>query len=189
MRRIVKVGGSLLGRGDFPDRFRDWYDRQPMAETLIVVGGGAVVDAIRQYDALRPGDPESIHWLCVDLLDATFQLVRSWLDWPAILAPHQLQQGVATTFSVDRPTLVAVRSFYHRDAGELAHRLPADWQTTTDSIAALLAVIANADEIVLLKSCRIDPAMNLGELAERGIVDRAFPAIAREVTAVRLEQL
>jgi aspartokinase-like uncharacterized kinase len=155
----------------------------------MVVGGGAVVDAVRHYDALRPGDPGAVHWLCVDLLETTFQLVRSWCDWSTVMSHQQLQQGLVTGFGQDRPTLVAIRSFYGRDVRDLPHSLPTDWQTTTDSLAALLTIIVGADELVLLKSCEIGLTNSLQQLSQRGVVDQAFPAIAMQIPTVRIEQL
>ena len=87
--------------------------------------------------------------------------------------------------------MVAVDAFYSReqDSGQRAPVLPRNWQTTTDAIAAVLALLANADELVILKSCEIDPTLSLDQLAAKGIVDEAFPMIAGAVNAIRLERL
>ncbi len=189
MRRVVKVGGSLIHRSDLTGALPRWFEAQPPAENLVIVGGGSLVNAIREIDSIRPGKPESTHWLCVDLLDCTFRLAASWFDWPAVADADQLAQSIEEGFEIDRPTLVAVRSFYGPDRDQGKRLLPSDWQTTTDSIAALLALVVNADELVLLKSCDVDSSLNYDQLAAAGIVDEAFPTVAEKVHRVRLEKL
>jgi aspartokinase-like uncharacterized kinase len=189
MRRVVKVGGSLINRRDLTDALPRWFEKQPPAEDLVIVGGGSLVNAIREIDSIRPGEPEATHWLCVDLLDFTFRLAASWFDWPAVLDADQLATLVETGFEVDRPTLVSVRSFYGPDRDQGERLLPSDWQTTTDSIAALFALVVDADELVLLKSCDVDSSLDYEQLAGAGIVDEAFPGVAGRVHRVRLEKL
>ena len=141
MRRVVKVGGSLLDRVDLTSALSQWVDGQLVGETLVVVGGGSLVNAIRELDTIRPGDPVEVHWLCVDLLGVTFRLMSSWFDWPTVRTPEQLQTQTAAGFATDRPTLVAVEAFYSRELTNQCNSpvLPESWQTTTDAIAALLA--------------------------------------------------
>lgn len=194
VRRVIKVGGSLLERPDLQDALTRWISRQPSGEpssieNLVVVGGGPLVDAVRDLDQLHPGDPEEIHWLCVELLDATFRLVSAWFDWPTISTSEEFEQAMRCGCTRERPTLVAVRSVYHRHQVPLPSELPCNWQTTSDSIAAWLARRSEADELVLLKSCSVDPAWKPEQLASCGIVDEVFPAIARGIAAVRVERL
>ncbi|MEE2936794.1 MAG: hypothetical protein VYA84_12460 [Planctomycetota bacterium] len=66
-----------------------WMSQQTPAETLCIVGGGKVIDAIRQLDGVHPGDPAMIHWLCVDSLQTTFHFVASWFDWSIIVRPSE----------------------------------------------------------------------------------------------------
>lgn len=205
MRRVVKVGGSLFKHHDLIMTLDHWICRQGDDETLVIVGGGDLINAIRSLDGIRPGIPSETHWLCVDLLDVTFQLVSKWFDWPTVKSVEQMRRCMTEGFAKDRPTLIAVRSFYCREpisilpgqhvspqngAGQREHpSLPANWQTTTDSIAALLAYVTNADELVILKSCEIDPDLTWEQLADHGIVDEAFPEIAPKIPSVRIEQL
>jgi hypothetical protein len=50
--------------------------------------------------------------------------------------------------------------------------IPASWQVTSDSLAAWLAAKLNAEQLVLVKSQRPDPArVSLAALTEDGIVD------------------
>ena len=99
MRRVVKVGGSLLGREDLTIALPRWLERQAECETLMLTGGGGLVDAIRDLDAIRPGDPVRTHWICVELLDVTFRLMSNWFDWPTVNTSAQLQQGLIEGFA------------------------------------------------------------------------------------------
>lgn len=187
MRRVVKLGGSLLIRDDVVERLRRWYAAQPEAETLLIVGGGELINAIRHLDRVHPGEPAEVHWRCVDLLQVTFELVREWFPgWGSITGAEAFDRQCREGFALDRPTLVSVRAFYRRGAGA---GLPEDWSTTTDAISAYLARRTSADELVLLKSCEVDSAAGLRELAARGIVDPAFPAAAKGVPRVSVRKL
>jgi len=52
-----------------------------------------------------------------------------------------------------------------------------NWDVTSDSIALELARRLNAERLVLVKSCEIDPKSSVVELAEAGIVDRRFASL------------
>ncbi len=187
MRRVVKVGGSLLTRSDLLDALPQWLARQSPARTLLVVGGGELIDAIRHLDQQRPGVSAEVHWRCVDLLQVTFEIAAKWFErWHQIDAPNRLSAMIDSADPVDNPTLVSVRSFYGRGYG---FDLPTDWSTTTDSIAAAMAIEIQAEELVLLKSCRVDPSANLQQLAREGVIDTAFPKLSADLQTIRIEQL
>lgn len=187
MQRVVKVGGSLLLRKDLCESLRRWLEQQSPARTYVVFGGGELIDAIRHLDRVHPADPKQVHWRCVDLLQFTFEIAASWLDdWPRIDTQSGVAAAAARLPRFDPAVLVSVRSFYHRDSGL---RLPTNWDTTTDSIAAELAVQIDADELVLLKSCRVESPIEAESLANRGIVDRSLPLISPQLKSLRVEKL
>jgi hypothetical protein len=59
-------------------------------------------------------------------------------------------------------------------------KLEADtnWDATSDSIALDLARKLNAERLVLVKSCLVDPQLTMGQLGETGVVDRRFASLA-----------
>jgi aspartokinase-like uncharacterized kinase len=188
MRRVVKVGGSLLLRPHLTEDLRNWFSAQPPAQTLVIVGGGELIDAVRNLDRLGQSDPATIHWRCVELLQTTFQFLRDWFpDWTSVETETQLrirlQQGFA---DVGQPILVAVDAFY---SPGVEAKLPMDWRTTTDAIAALLAMQSGSDELVLLKSCPVDRSQSIDELVSAGIIDEAFPLVAGGIRQIRIERL
>jgi aspartokinase-like uncharacterized kinase len=186
MRRVIKVGGSLLTRPDLQPALGGWMEQQSVAENLVIVGGGELIDEVRRSDQIRPGDPAEVHWRCIDLLETTRNTVASQMDWNSVLTTDELSVRIEQGFSNDQPTLVAVKSFFDRDS---QINVPLDWRTTSDTIAAILAIKVEAEELVLLKSCALDPSNDILSLAKRGIVDEAFPTIAGEILSVRVERL
>ena len=186
MRRVIKIGGSLLLRDRLVDEVNDWISRQSPANHLVVVGGGMLIDAIRDLDRVRPGNASETHWLCVDLLHVTSVRVASWFGWKRVETPEQLRQSLGARSN--RPTLVFPAAFYSRQLPRPLD-VPEDWRTTTDTIAALLAIFIEADELVLLKSCAVDSSLSTEQLANEGIVDHALPLVADRLKAIRVEPL
>ncbi|MBU6175466.1 MAG: hypothetical protein KGQ60_16785, partial [Planctomycetes bacterium] len=62
------------------------------------------------------------------------------------------------------------------DSLETPLRPEPSWNTTTDTLAWLLAYVLGADKVVLLKSCDVSSIQDLQHAAEMGIVD---PEIVR----------
>ena len=159
-RQVIKLGGSLLGSDNLRERLprRLQQAREKIGvplEQLVIVGGGKIVDAIRQRDRTHPGDPADVHWHCVELLAKSHQIVHhQFPHWHTVATADQLNDAINRGFSTAEATLVSVDSFYHRGTD---CSLPTDWRTTSDAIAAYLATIVNADELVLVKSCRSPP--------------------------------
>lgn len=191
MRRVVKVGGSLLLRDDLLTALPRWIaSQQADSETLVIIGGGELIDAIRGLERVHGGDDVDIHWLCVDLLETTFRIVSGWFDWHRVTTPQALRSCITSGFSLQSPTLVSARAFYVRDQVDDPNiTVPMDWRTTSDTIAGLLAHLTAADELVLLKSCQVDPTASLDQLVSQGIVDEALPMIQCKIKSIRVEQL
>lgn len=193
IRRVVKVGGSLLASPQLQDRLRSWCIDQPAAINLVIVGGGSLIDSVRHLDQLHKLDPQWAHWFCVDLLDATFKLAGELIpEWNQLNSGDvaELIQGCDSSLtdqaSQSEWNLVGVTSFYNQNqSGDL----PTDWRTTTDSIAARLAELTRSSELVLLKSCDVASNQAIDQLAADGIVDKAFPTAARLIPRIRIERL
>lgn len=185
MRRVIKIGGSLLRYKSLPRSLRSWLDSQPPAETFAIVGGGELIDAVRHLDETFPASPMWVHWQCVSLLRTTFEWLAVQLgDWQIESTAEQFDQ-LKRTFPAQTDNasyLVAVDSFYHPGVDS---PLPEDWTTTTDAIAGWLSVLLDADELVLLKSCDVDPSASLADLARQGVIDAALPLLENDLPVVR----
>jgi 5-(aminomethyl)-3-furanmethanol phosphate kinase len=180
---VVKVGGGLgRGAGDAALRalctaLGELGERHSL---LVVPGGAWFADAVREADR-RFGLPattshhmavlgmEQFGWLLAELIPGAARSTeaRPVAGRTAVLLPSQLPLDA----------------------------LPASWHVTSDSIAALLAVQAGADRLVLVKEvdglyaewpARGDPiarmtAAELGALRPAG-VDEHLPAVLERAT-------
>ena len=192
MRSVIKIGGSLLLRPDLTTRLRHWKATFDAGEHYWLIGGGELIDAVRRWDGVRTLPSREVHWRCVDLLSASFRTLLDWMpeftpiaepeDWPPS-SPRPSASPVTGT----RHYLVNVNSVYRRDHSRKEDpslpRLPETWATTTDSIAAWLAIKLQADQLWLLKSCELpDPPYDFTALSAAGVVDKAFTETAARFT-------
>lgn len=187
-RRVLKIGGSLLSRPDFADVVADWLRAQPPAQNLAIIGGGAAIDAMRELAERFRLDETAMHWRCVRLLRATYEIAGELFpQWQRIDGERAFAALAAAPPRAGH-WLLAVDAFYS-PATHAGSGLPAGWQTTTDSLAAYLARRTHADELVLLKSCTIPPRATVAELSAAGIVDEAFQAALPPGPRLRMESL
>ena len=188
-RRVIKIGGSLLDLPDLNDRLQRWLSKDIATVNLLIVGGGEIVEAVRTLDRIHRLEHSFVHWLCVDLLGHTLQLAAVVLPGMQIIR-SEIELGGIVARPPHQPltALVDVRSFYRRGLPNFG--LPETWDTTSDSIAAALARIVEADELVLMKSKPAsDPGSNFETWADSGLVDRAFPIIANRLRSARIVDL
>ncbi len=193
MVRVVKVGGSLLSWPPLPTALAAWLDAQPPSINVLIAGGGVAADWLRQSDACFGLGETVSHGLCLQMLRVTARMLA------AICATRS-----STTEAMRLVTdFAALNEFLDRgQAGqqcvfcphhfmtewEPRHHprpLPSTWATTTDSIAARLAEMIRADELVLLKSAAPPP----DHLAIASYVDENFADTAEPLTNVRYVNL
>lgn len=171
-------------RDSLAQELDSWIATQPPAETIAIVGGGELIDAVRRLDAQHHHDAAWVHWQCVGLLRTTFQWLSWQLDsWQLHSTADEFEQLCKSGEKAAVTShLVAVDSFYHE---QTESPLPLDWTTTTDAIAGWLSILIGADELVLLKSCDVDATMSLTQMADHGVIDGAFEILADDLCPVR----
>jgi aspartokinase-like uncharacterized kinase len=186
LRRVVKVGGSLLGWDGLPGALEQWRKRQVHATGLhvtdvLIAGGGEFADAVRRADTAQGLGEEASHWLCVDALSVTARLLGGIAKLPVVADPEKLSYTTPAVFD-PAPFLRTTEPFLPPAA------LPHSWAVTSDSIAARIAVWMEAHELVLLKSSLPMAADELGAAAE-GYVDAYFPTIFPTTTALGFKEV
>jgi 5-(aminomethyl)-3-furanmethanol phosphate kinase len=203
--RVIKLGGSLLDFKELKGAFKEWLAEQSTALNLVVAGGGEIVESVRTLDQTHHFDPSFTHWVAIDLMNTTARIAAHILNAPLLITdPGSLSLTVLETkrnackgVCADGMAVVAPHAFYSPDLVQLDdHPLPESWECTSDTIAAYLAVLTQADELVLLKSS-LPVGFAKGPLAheqieqisEAGIVDCTFPAIAKRIASVRAVNL
>lgn len=168
---IVKLGGSLLTRPAWPEDVRRLL--ASLRSPVVVVGGGPVVDGLREIDAASPRSTALMHDLAIDAMRLTARIVAEALRLP--LEPR-VESHAVTPIILDTATWLG--------ASSRVHPLPQGWQVTSDSIAAIIAASAGRD-LLLVKSLPPHcPGDALADLSAAGWVDEHFPAAAADVTAI-----
>jgi aspartokinase-like uncharacterized kinase len=165
---VVKIGGSLLGRPDWPHVLVTLLADRP--SPLIVVGGGPVVDGLRAIDAASSRPTDLMHRLAIDAMTLTARLVADACGLP-LVTTTEATQGVLDVAA-------------WLEASPTGVDLPAGWHVTSDSIAA--AVAGQADRGLLLAKLARPPGLadDLQSLAAAGWVDAWFPLAAASLTAI-----
>ena len=170
---VVKVGGSLYDLPDLATRLRRFLDTLPVSEVLLVPGGGPAADVIRALDERHQLGEEKAHWLALRALTLNAYFLAELLPGGRVV-----QALEESTTSPERPAILDPFAFARWD--EAAHPdacLPHCWDATSDSLAARVAVVAEASRLCLLKSTPPRHS-NLEWLEpEHGYVDRLFKAV------------
>ena len=166
---IVKLGGSLTTSPMLPA----WLDLLAQCgggRVTVVCGGGSFADEVRRAQA---------HWKIGDLSAHNMAVL-------AMAQTAHLMHGLNPALQLTR-SKADIRRVLHngRTALWLPFELQRDqpdtntnWEVTSDSIALDLARRMNAERLVVVKSCEIDPKASLAALAEAGVLDRRFEAMA-----------
>ena len=184
--RVVKLGGSLLTRRDIDRGLALWLESTAAdGRAAVIVGGGELIDVMRAIDQRWPLDSVAMHWRCVELLRFTMEIVAERLPHLKVIRhATELAAWQHATQTIEN-ALIDVAAFYQPN-DPVSQQLPSSWQTTTDSIAALLARKLQADTLTLLKSRSLPAGIDWSAAAHAGIVDDAFPQAIEGLADVRI---
>lgn len=178
--RVVKVGGSLFDFPHLAPALRTWLATQPLARNVLIAGGGKLANAIREADGRFSLGEETSHWLCIEILRVTARLLAGVLPETRLISVSAQLEAKLAEADAAKTVVFCPEDFMRKDRS-----LPRAWSVTTDSIAARLAEVIQADELVLLKSSA--PPDDPDEM--RGYVDEYFPIAARNVKKIRFVNL
>ena len=167
--RVIKLSGSLLGWPELGRRFSTWLDSQPDGRNVLIVGGGPLVEALRELDRSHALGPEASHWLSVGAMKLTAAVMAQIL--PAFRPVSCLAELGLAGGGLD---ILDVESLLREEEGGPG-ALPCSWDVTSDSIAAHVARLISASELVLLKSALPEQPFNPLALAKSGYLDAYFP--------------
>jgi aspartokinase-like uncharacterized kinase len=166
---VVKVGGSLAETGRLKQVLPILAaSRRPI---VIVPGGGAFADKVRDLQNAIRFDDASAHRLA---MLGMHQMAEIYFTMQERLAPADSLEGFARVAAAGLvPVWLPLQMCQHD--GDI----PQDWTITSDGLAARLAERLSGAPLVLLKSLPVDGAATAEDLARDGIIDKAFPAIAK----------
>ncbi|HEY7427784.1 MAG TPA: hypothetical protein VH682_26370 [Gemmataceae bacterium] len=181
LRAVVKVGGSLYDWPDLAMRLRGWLAAQwPGGEGILLVpGGGPTADVVRDLDRRHGLGEEASHWLALRALSLNAHFLASLL--PSARVIGDVEECRRAWHEKTLPIL-DVHKFAETDEGRPG-RLPHRWAVTSDALAARVAVVAGARQLVLLKSTSIPAGVDWTEAARRGLVDELFAETLRRAPA------
>jgi aspartokinase-like uncharacterized kinase len=169
---VVKLGGSLNNDALLP-QWLDLLADLGGGRVTVVCGGGRFSEEVRQAQS---------RWQFADLPAHNMAVLA--MAQTTYLA-HGLQPGLRLA-----TTKADIRRVLH--GGHTALWLPMEWvreqatpltnwDLTSDSIALDLARKLNAERMVVVKSCPIDPEASIADLTASGVLDRRFESIASGV--------
>ena len=169
---VVKLGGSLTADPALP-KWLDLLAQLGGGRVTIVCGGGGLADEVRRVQALWQFDDLAAHNMAVLAMAQTgyqlhamnpmLQLVARKDEIAGVL--HKGRAAIWQPFELQRDRTDA----------------QTNWGATSDTIALDLARELNAERLVVVKSCAIDPSHTLAELGAAGLLDEAFHRRARGV--------
>jgi dihydroneopterin aldolase len=174
---IVKLGGSLAR-----DRqFARWIEalRHCRSGVIIVPGGGPFADCVRGAQGYMRFDESAAHRMALLAMEQyAIACASSFADILLVSEEAQLRLIGAGRTAFWLPSRMALG----------ADDLPENWQVTSDSLAAWLAMRLDASALVVVKSvdAKSDP-IKADALVEHEIVDPLFARFAaRSEAEIRL---
>ena len=163
---VVKLGGSLLGSPELV-KWLEVLTRHGDGKIVIVPGGGIFADAVRESQKLSNCSDAVAHKMAVMAMDQ-YAVLMTGLNPALVAAESELE--------------IAERGWQHRAIVWMPSKMvcadetiPANWQVTSDSLAAWLASRLNAQQLILVKSQRPKlEQISLERLIRDGMVDEHF---------------
>ena len=140
---VVKVGGSLGHGVSLPELGARLVELGRSHRLLVVPGGGAFADVVREHDARFGLRPSTAHWMAVLAMDQYGHLLADLAPGCALV--RTLDEAHAYLAGGGVAVLLPSEPLRGADA------LPHSWSVTSDSIAAWLTGRVGARLLVLLK--------------------------------------
>ena len=136
IKQVVKIGGSL-----FPDYAIELAEQLNNTNSLIILGGGEFANLIRKYDSTQNFSSEVTHFTAIDCMDIIAKLVNDKVD------------STKLAFSIDEINEISDEGFTPifvvSDFLKNEDPFECSWDVTSDSIAAYVAHIFNANLFIV----------------------------------------
>jgi len=144
---IVKLGGSITERGTLKqivqlgNNLSALYEKRK--DFMIVPGGGIFAEFVRETQLKYGLDDNQAHWMAVQAMEQHANLLLNFIP-KAIL--YDFSSENYKSFVSDNLPILRVMKFMRTES-----KLERTWNSTSDSIAAEIAVKIKAKRLVFLK--------------------------------------
>lgn len=181
---VIKVGGSLYTLPDLHERLHQWLKAQSYSQMLLVPGGGAMAQVVRQWDVTHRLGEERAHWLALRTVSLNMHfLLELFPKAQCCSCPTEMMGSSDRLWILD-----AFRFTQQDDANPGA--IPHHWDATSDTLSARVAQVFNAQALILLKSVSKPTEMSWDQASEMGIVDPLFAEqVNNEIFQIKVVKL
>ncbi len=136
IKQVVKIGGSL-----FPDYAIDLAKKLKNTNSVIILGGGEFANLIRKYDDEINFSEETNHWTAIDCMDIIAKLVNDKVDSTKLA--YTVEEVNEISDEGFTPIFIVSKFLRDEDPFECS------WDVTSDSIAAYVAHLLNANLLIV----------------------------------------
>ena len=136
IKQVVKIGGSL-----FPNYAIELAERLKGTGSLIVLGGGEFANLIRKYDEEMNFSEEANHWTAIDCMDIIAKLVNDKVESTRLA--YTIEEANRVSDDGFTPIFIVSDFLKSEDPFECS------WDVTSDSIAAYVAHLLNANLLIV----------------------------------------
>jgi aspartokinase-like uncharacterized kinase len=163
---VIKLGGSL-SYSDALINCLDSVEKNYQGRAVVIVpGGGVFADQVRLAQQRWQFDDRTAHRMAILSMQQMALLLNGVKPDFALAGSvadirRQLQRQACVIWSPDNAELEQAE-------------IPASWDITSDSLAAWLAQVLSASELILVKSANIDANLSLQQFAKMNIIDKGF---------------
>ena len=136
IKQVVKIGGSL-----FPNYAIDLAKKLKNTNSCIILGGGEFANLIRKYDCEQNFSDEANHWTAIDCMDIIAKLVNDKVKSTKLA--YSIEEVNEISNEGFTPIFVVSKFLRDEDPFECS------WDVTSDSIAAYVAHLLNANLFIV----------------------------------------
>jgi aspartokinase-like uncharacterized kinase len=163
---IVKLGGSLAGSTSLA-QWLQIIATQGAGKTVVVPGGGAFADAVRDAQEKTGFDDRTAHRMALLAMEQ-FGLMLCGLQ--SGLVPAGSSAGIRSALGRGEVPVWMPSTMVLSDPS-----IPESWEVTSDSLSAWLAARLEGSMLVVVKSVLVEkPQASIEEFVARGWLDAGF---------------
>ena len=164
--KVIKLGGSLMKDATTLVHCLNTIEQKYTDKVVLVPGGGVFADHVRTMQQQWRFDDEIAHQMALIAMHQMALLFKS-IQNSFVLANNisAIQQALANHAVV----------IWKPDSEELnAFGVEANWNISSDSLAAWLAKQLTASELILVKSAEIPLEIDIRQMQKLKLLDQAF---------------